>query len=223
VTSGTSGSKLEQVRSEVAAHRHGRVPRELRVRQLLAVAEDLFAERGYAGASMDELAARAGVSKPVVYDLVGAKEAVFATCMTAAADELAERVARSVAAAGDDPAARLRAGALAWFEFVGERRSVWDGLLATPDAPVTEAIDRIRERQDAWVAAELVRAAEDAGGPADGALASAVAAAMNGAFEALARWWHAHPDRTAVELADLYTALLLPGLAALALPPGAGR
>lgn len=218
MTSDTAGSKLEQVRAEVAAHQHGRVPRELRVRQLLAVAEDLFAERGYAGASMDELAARAGVSKPVVYDLVGSKEAVFATCMTAAADELAERVAGSVAAAGDDPAARLRAGALAWFEFVGERRSVWDGLLATPDAPVTEAIDRIRARQDAWVAQELVRAAEDAGGPSDEGLAAAVATAMNGAFEALARWWHANPDRTAAELADLYTALLLPGLAALALP-----
>jgi AcrR family transcriptional regulator len=222
VTSDTTGSELDRVQSEVAAHRHGRVPRELRIRQLLAVAEELFAERGYGGASMDELAARAGVSKPVVYELVGSKESVFATCMTAAADELAECVARAVTAAGDDPESRLRAGATAWFEFVGERRSVWDGLLATPDAPVTEAIALIRERQDAWVAQELVRAAEDAGGPSDAELAGAVATAMNGAFEALARWWQARPDRTAAELADLYTALLLPGLAALALPPGAG-
>jgi len=35
---------------------------------------------------------------------------------------------------------------------------------------------------------------------------------MNGAFEALGRWWSHHPDRTAAELADLYTALIQPGL-----------
>ena len=46
-------------------------------------------------------------------------------------------------------------------------------------------------------------------------LLAAVATAMNGAFEALGRWWSDHPDRTAAELADLYTALVLPGLAGL--------
>jgi len=55
---------------------HGRVPRELRERQLLELAEELFGERGYAGASMDELARRAGVTKPVVYELFGSKDSV---------------------------------------------------------------------------------------------------------------------------------------------------
>lgn len=34
---------------------------------------------------------------------------------------------------------------------------------------------------------------------------------MNGAFEAMGRWWHDHPERSADELATLYTALVLPG------------
>ena len=214
MTSATSGS-LEDIQAEVERHPHGRVPRALRRRQLLAVAEALFVERGYGAASMDELAARAGVSKPVVYDLVGPKEEVFAACMAAAADALAHRVATAVATAGDDPEERLRAGALAWFEFIGERRSLWDALLASPDAPTSAAIGEIRARQDAWVASELTLAAGSAGGPVDAVLAGAVATAMNGAFEALGRWWHAHPDRSAGELAELYTALVLPGLVQL--------
>ncbi len=38
---------------------------------------------------------------------------------------------------------------------------------------------------------------------------------MNGAFEAMGRWWTKHPDRSAEELAELYTALVLPGLVEL--------
>lgn len=206
---------LEAIQAEVETHAHGRVPRELRRRQVLAIAEELFVERGYAGASMDELAGRAGVSKPVIYDLVGSKDAVFEACMAAAADELAVSVAEAVTGAGEDPEARLRAGALAWFEFIGRRRAVWDSLLASQDAPATAAIEAIRIRQDGFVAQELAAGAAADGQPVDLELAGAVAAAMNGAFEALGRWWHDHPDRSAADLAELYTALVLPGLTAM--------
>lgn len=196
-------------------HPHGRVPRELRRRQLLAVAEDLFVERGYAATSMDDVAAGAGVSKPIVYELVGSKHEVYEACMARAADALAARVAESVLAAADDDATRLRAGALAWFEFIGERRALWDALLASDDAPASAAIEAVRARQDAFVAAQLTATATAEGRPVDVELVEAVATAMNGACEALGRWWSRHPDRAAAELADLYTALVLPGLEGL--------
>lgn len=223
MTSDTS-TTLGSIEAELSRHAHGRVPRELRRRHVLAVAEQLFVERGYAGASMDELASRAGVSKPVVYDLVGSKEEVFGACMEAAADDLATQVATAVTGAGDDAFDRLRAGALAWFEFIGARRAVWDALLASPDAPITAAVESIRARQDAFVAGELLATADAEGRAIDPDLAGAVATAMNGAFEALGRWWHSHPERTAPELAELYTAMLLPGLEGLLDregPPGA--
>ena len=59
---------------QVTDFQHGRVPRAVRERQLLELAEELFAERGYAGTSMDELCRRAGVTKPVVYELFGSKD-----------------------------------------------------------------------------------------------------------------------------------------------------
>ena len=208
-------SELRSIEAEVRTHPHGRVPRDLRRRQLLAVAERLFVERGYAATSMDDVAAGAGVSKPIVYELVGSKHEVFEACMARAADALAARVAEAVLAAGDEDATRLHAGALAWFEFIGERRGLWDALLGSDDAPASAAIEAVRARQDGFVAAQLAATAEADGAGVDPELVEAVATAMNGAFEALGRWWSRHPDRSASELADLYTALVLPGLEGL--------
>src|ERR687894_1257586 len=87
---------------------HGRVPREVRERQILRLAEDLFTERGFAGASMDELAARAGVSKPVIYDIVGSKKALYERCFERAGDELADAILRAAETHPADPAAMLR-------------------------------------------------------------------------------------------------------------------
>ncbi len=62
---------MEAAAPRIEDFKHGRVPRDVRRRQLVELAEELFAERGYAGASMEELCRRAGVTKPVVYDLFG--------------------------------------------------------------------------------------------------------------------------------------------------------
>src|SRR3979490_1394983 len=86
-----------------------RVAREVRLPQIARIAEDLFARFGYQGTSMDDVARLAGISKPVVYDLVGSKEELFKLCLARNADELASRVAIAVERAdGED---RLRAGA----------------------------------------------------------------------------------------------------------------
>jgi AcrR family transcriptional regulator len=46
--------------------------------QLLGIGKHLFAERGFEGTSIEEIAARAGVSKPVVYEHFGGKEGLYA-------------------------------------------------------------------------------------------------------------------------------------------------
>ena len=81
------------ISSSISDFRHGRVPRELRERQLVELAEQLFADRGYGGTSMEELASRAGVTKPMVYELFGSKDGVFRACV----DRAVEQMARSVA------------------------------------------------------------------------------------------------------------------------------
>ncbi len=69
-----------------------------RRRQLLDVSRRLFAERGFEGTSIEEIAAQAGVSKPVVYEHFGGKEGLYAVVvdreverLTVAATELLDR------------------------------------------------------------------------------------------------------------------------------------
>jgi AcrR family transcriptional regulator len=127
----------------------------VRIPQIARIAEDLFGQFGYQGTSMDDVARLAGVSKPVVYDLVGAKEQLFELCLARSANELASRVASAVDAASADD--RLRAGALAFFRFVDEHRPAWRGLLASGSAPLTAEMAEIRRNQAGLVAGLLIQ------------------------------------------------------------------
>ena len=209
----TAGEENKGVHAQVAALARGRVPRELRRRQVLAVASELFIERGFLLASMDELARRAGVSKPVIYDLFGSKEALFGEVVT----HEAQALARSVQAAVDaepDTDARFHAGALAFFRFAESRRDAWDALLTADAAPVNAELAAARRFQATQVAAMLARGAAELGGTTDPVVLDACAQAINGAFEALATWWKQHPSLSAETLAALVTGLVQPGLKA---------
>lgn len=205
---------------EVEAYSHGRVPREVRVRHVLALAEELFVERGFTGASMDELARRAGVSKPMIYELVGTKDQVFTACIAHLGTELAEVVFASASIEGDWRE-RLRAGGLAFFRFVERHRSAWEVLLASGSQPYDEAVREIRGQQHRVVAQLLASAppdAPDASGHRVTPMAfaelelDALAVAINGAFEAIAAWWASHPEVEAERLAEWFAALVTPGL-----------
>src|SRR2546428_13985678 len=74
-----------------------RVPRAQRERAMLRAAADVFGERGYHGASMDEIAARAGITKPMLYSYFDSKEGLFAACGEAAAALLTEPVREAAA------------------------------------------------------------------------------------------------------------------------------
>src|SRR5918998_4243438 len=115
----------EGAQASIEGFEHGRVPRAVRERQVLELAEALFAERGYAGASMEELARRAGVTKPVVYELFGSKEGLFGACVDRSIERLADGIAEAVRAE-TDPEARLRAGGLAFLRFAAGNRVAWD-------------------------------------------------------------------------------------------------
>ena len=194
----------------LADYAHGRVPRAIRERQILGLAEDLFAEQGYANASMDELARRAGVSKPVIYALVGSKERLYRRCVERHSEMLAARIATEAGRA-DGPEAQLRAGILAFFAFVNEHRRVWEAL--TWDAsPFAVEAAAIRRRQTELAVTLLRDAAARLGATPDAQRLDAVAHALNGAVEALARWWRDHQSISPEELTDMAVDLLLPGL-----------
>jgi AcrR family transcriptional regulator len=194
------------VEARIEDFRHGRVPRPLRERQLLELAEALFAERGYAGASMDELARRAGVTKPVVYELFGSKDGVFEACVDRSIARLAEDIAAAVRSE-TEPEARLRAGGIAFLRFAAGNRVAWD--LMSMGGRFAEQARSARSSQ-----AELIRGlmAEIAVEGADPRELDVAAHAVNAAYEGVAHWMWEHPDIPIEQLADWVVELLLPGL-----------
>jgi AcrR family transcriptional regulator len=191
--------------------RHGRVPRALRERQLVELGEQLFAERGFAKASMDELARRAGVTKPVIYELFGSKEGLFRACLEGLALRLAESIAEAARGADDageapDPEARLRAGGLAFLRFASENRVAYELLY---EGRFSDAAVNVRRRQAALIL-ELMR--EMAPEDVDARELDVAANAVNSAYEGVAHWMWDHPESDVEQLAEWTVELLLPGL-----------
>jgi AcrR family transcriptional regulator len=216
----SSGQPTDPSDPVVGDFPHGRVPRAVREQQVLGIAEALFAERGYQGASMDELAARGGVSKPVVYDLVGSKESLYLRCVERAGRTLAE-VVSGAALTETDPEARMRAGAVAFLRFVAQEQGGWDLLLTAGPEPGAEPILAIRAQQSALLTVLTRETVEALGVQLDEWRIAALAHALNGAFEGLAYWWRENRDVPPEELVDWITALFYPGIRALAGLPGA--
>jgi AcrR family transcriptional regulator len=195
-----------EVAARIEDFKHGRVPRAVREHQLVELAEEMFAERGYARTSMEHLARRAGVTKPVIYDLFESKDGLFRACVDRAIERMADSIAKAFRSE-TDPEARLRAGGLAFLRFARDNRVAWD--LMTMQGRFADQAQAVRRDQ-----AQLIRAlmAEIAPAGTDPGELEAVAYAVNSAYEGAAHWMWEHPDAPAEQVADWIVALLLPGL-----------
>jgi AcrR family transcriptional regulator len=209
-------SDSTQAPGDVSGFPHGRVPRAVREQQILTLAEDLFAERGYEGTSMGELAQRAGVSKPMIYGAVGNKEALFQRCFERSGEELHARMAAAVAQPQADLAAEIRATGRAFYEFIDEHSSAWAMLFSLDTGGRTEAsMGMIRRRQSEFTAERIMRRATARGSALEPLHADAAAALINSGYEALAHWRRDHPDTPTDQLVDWLVAFVVPGLEAL--------
>src|SRR3954454_19471802 len=78
-----------------------RMSRADRERQMLDVAEEIFAEEGYRAVSMEAIAERCGVSKPLIYEYFGSKDGLFLACVTRCRAELYEATRAAMAQGGE--------------------------------------------------------------------------------------------------------------------------
>jgi AcrR family transcriptional regulator len=194
------------ISTSIGDFQHGRVPREVRERQLVGLAEQLFAERGYGGTSMEELASRAGVTKPMVYELFGSKDGVFRACVDRAVGQMARSVAEAVRAEAE-PEARVRAGGLAFLRFAADNRVAWD-LMSMGGQFAQQAVD-IRRGQAELIHELMLELAPEG---VDERELEAAAWAVTAAYEGLAHWMWEHPDVAVEDAGDWIVALLMPGL-----------
>jgi AcrR family transcriptional regulator len=192
-----------------------RLPRAERERQMLETARALFAERGYAAVTMDEVAAAVGVTKPLLYTYFGNKDRLYLACMRPAGDALLETVVAAIEAT-DTPPAALRAGIHAFFAFIDADRDAWRVLFdetLPAGGEVARGVLEYRARlEDLVLAALLAQMPLGRGGPRVRAEVAALSAALLGAAEALGRWWLRTGAMTAAEAAELLATTVEPGL-----------
>jgi AcrR family transcriptional regulator len=84
--------------------------------QLLDIGRRLFAERGLDGTSIEEIAARAGVSKPVVYEHFGGKEGLYAVVVDREVSRFLEMATRVLA--GEDTLPKFEAAAVSLLRYI---------------------------------------------------------------------------------------------------------
>jgi AcrR family transcriptional regulator len=191
-----------------------RLSRDDRMEQTLAVARGLFAERGYAAVTMDEVAAAVGVTKPLLYNYFGNKEQLYIACMERAGDALTTTVTEAVAASAT-PGEALGAGVRGFFAFLDSDRAAWAVLFDETLPRGGEVGERVGEYRGAIL--EFVSSSMLAQLPADKRDAAeveveALSTALLGAAEALARWWLRTEALSADAAADLLISTIEPGL-----------
>jgi AcrR family transcriptional regulator len=188
--------------------------------QTLRVARTLFAEQGYNAVTMDEVAAKVGVTKPLLYNYFGNKESLYIACMERAGDALTATLAASVAST-DSPAEALRAGLHSFFAFLDSDRAAWTVLFDETLPRGGEIADRVAEYrgQIADLVADAMLEQVPPRRQASVKLqVEALSTAVLGAAEALARWWLRNSTFSAQEAAELLIATIEPGLLGLRPP-----
>jgi AcrR family transcriptional regulator len=173
-----------------------RLPRQARRKQLLAAAQELFVAHGYHAAAMDDIAERAGVSKPVLYQHFPSKLELYCALLDQHGEHLVLKVREALASTPDNKQ-RVAASVAAYFDFVdgegtdaeGAFRLVFESDLRNEPA-VRERVERMT-RGCAEAVAETI--AHDTGFRAEEAQLLSVA--LTGLMEVSARWWLTSPDR----------------------------
>ena len=154
----------------------------------MAVARKAFAARGYEATSIEEVAQRAGVSKPIVYEHFGAKEGLYAAVVDREMDRLVARVTEGVSAGS--PRQRFEGAVIAFMTYAKEEPAGFAVL--TRDSPtgsarrgLTRVIDDLAQRVGEVFRSEFERAGYDP------KVAPIYANALVGMVAQVGQWWAA--------------------------------
>ncbi|MPY96852.1 MAG: TetR family transcriptional regulator [Actinophytocola sp.] len=157
-----------------------------RRQQLLDVAKALFAEKGFDGTSIEEIAHRANVSKPVVYEHFGGKEGIYAVVVDRETHTLLDRMVSSLQ--GGHPRVMLEQAAVALLGYVEESH---DGFrILVRDSPVASTTGTFSTLlNDIASQVEHILANQFAARGYDVKLAPMYAQALVGMVALTGQWW----------------------------------
>jgi AcrR family transcriptional regulator len=164
----------------------------LRREAILAAAEEVFARSGYHGASLDDIAQAAGISKALIYEHFTSKRELHASLVNAHVEEIFRRLEAN-AETGTTGEERLRGGIDAFLSFVEEHREAWRALFRdAADPEVGDVVERVQVQATAVIAA-LIAADPEAPNESERAI-EMHSALLSGGVQSLANWWHDHQE-----------------------------
>jgi AcrR family transcriptional regulator len=162
------------------------MPRVARRAQLLDSALEVFVAQGYHAAAMDDIAERAGVSKPVLYQHFPGKMELYLALLEQSSDRIIDQTRRALASTQDNKM-RVVATMQVFYEYVadaqGAFRLVFESDL-TNEPAVRAQVDRVTKECAEEIAKVI---SEDTGLPAEAAHLLAVS--LVGMAQVSARFW----------------------------------
>jgi len=184
-------------------------------RELIArAAGRLFAQRGYAGTRLEDVAAAAQVTKPIVYRHFGSKKGLYLALLTKHEDDLPsffEGVEDIV-----EPEQVVRAILERWLDYVRENQHAW--LMLFRDRSGDEEIQAVRRRvslRAREVLAGFLATRADDSIPRD--QIQPTAELLTSGLAGLALWWIDHPELAKPVLVDVAARVSEPALRGTAL------
>ncbi|THV18751.1 TetR/AcrR family transcriptional regulator [Nocardioides caeni] len=186
------------------------MPRRERRAQLLAAALEVFVAQGYHSAAMDDIAERAGVSKPVLYQHFPGKLELYLAILDAACDAIIANCRKALESTHDNKQ-RVKAAIAAFYAYVGHDtgafRLVFESDL-TNEPAVRGHVDRVTTECADMIAAVI---AEDTDLPAGAS--QLLGLSLVGMAQVSARYWLTESETAAAQLKRDDAIALVAGLA----------
>ena len=155
--------------------------------QLIEVARGLFAERGFEGTSIEEIAQRAGVSKPIVYEHFGGKEGLYAVVVDREMETLLEMVTSSLSK--NRSLYRIQQVALALLTYMEERTDGFRILVRGDRTDTSDTATYSSLLNDAISQVEHILGSDFERRGFDPSLSPLYAQALVGMVSFTAQWW----------------------------------
>ncbi|MFF7755205.1 TetR/AcrR family transcriptional regulator [Streptomyces sp. NPDC007971] len=194
------------------------VPRAARERQVLTAATEEFGRHGYEATTVAAIAARVGVTKPLLHHYFGSKQDLYLACLNPVGDRLLDAIRTGMADQGSGaPPTPLRV-LHALFTALDGQREAWFVLYDATLPPDSDAAGRAAYYRGAIDELAAIGTADllHGAGTGDPLDADALKYAWRGLCTALVRWWVNHPDQSPAAMAQRCARLFAAGRAALA-------
>ncbi len=166
--------------------RGNRLPRNERRGQLLIAASEIFVDRGYHAAGMDEIAERAGVSKPVLYQHFTSKLELYLAVLARHIDNLVYGVRQALRTTTDNRQ-RLRAAVQAFFDFIEHDGQGYRLIFENDNVTEPQVAAQVRVATEACIDAVFDLISADSG--LDPHRARMIAVGLVGISVDCARYW----------------------------------